>query len=211
MKTFRSISIKAALATAVCLLAYGQSRAQILEDAYFHIDWQLNTPLGSTPFADKTTGWGMNFDGGYYIAPRWALGGFISYHTNNEHIARATFPVNGESAVTTDQIHSVFQLPFGVSGLYRFSEGRVLEPYVALKMGANYARISSDFYILEAYKKTWGFYLSPEVGLNIFPSYAHRIGFHVAAYYSYASNSTHLMRYTLSNLNNFGIRVGITF
>ena len=211
MKTFKHISIKVVLMTAVCLFAYNQSKAQVSKNGYLHIDWQYNVPLGSDNYADKSSGWGMNFDGGYYVTPRIAVGAFINYHTNNQHIPRETFMLNDHSAVTTDQIHSVFQLPYGLSGLYRFNEDATLEPYVALKLGVNYAKFTSYFGASNLYDKTWGFYLSPEVGMNIFPSYKARYGFHVAAYYSFATNKANLIRYSINNLNNFGIRVGVTF
>ena len=113
--------------------------------------------------------------------------------------------------MTTDQQHSVFQLPFGATGRYRFLQTNVLEPYVALKLGANYARISSNFYILEAYEKTWGFYMSPEIGLNVRPFGASGFGFHFALYYSYATNSGTVLKYKTDQLNNFGFRIGVGF
>ena len=105
----------------------------------------------------------------------------------------------------------MFQLPFGVTGRYRFTQGRVLEPYVAVKVGANYARVSSYFYVLEAYEKTWGFYVSPELGLNVCPFSQNRIGVHVAAYYSYATNKCTTLHFKMDQLSNFGLRVGLSF
>lgn len=40
---------------------------------------------------------------------------------------------------------------------------------IGLKLGANYTKMSSDFYIYEVKDNTWGFYVSPEVGVNIYP------------------------------------------
>ena len=185
-------------------------RAQGNDNIYLNIDWQYNVPLGAS-FADKSSGWGMNFEGGYYFPNNFGVGAFIAYHTNNEYIPRQTFPVGETSTVTTDQQHSVFQLPFGATGRYRFLQTNVLEPYVALKLGANYARISSNFYILEAYEKTWGFYMSPEIGLNVRPFGASGFGFHFALYYSYATNSGTVLKYKTDQLNNFGFRIGVGF
>ena len=38
-----------------------------------------------------------------------------------------------------------------------------------------------------------------------------RFGFHVALFYSYASNNDDLLIYTMNNINRFGVRVGISF
>ena len=82
---------------------------------------------------------------------------------------------------------------------------------MAVKVGANYARVSSYFYVLEAYEKTWGFYVSPELGLNVCPFNQNRIGVHVAAYYSYATNKCTTLNFKMDQLSNFGLRVGLSF
>lgn len=60
----------------------------------------------------------MNFEGGYYVLPDLSIGAFINYHTNNEYISRQTLPISNSAALTTDQQHSVFQLPFGFARRY---------------------------------------------------------------------------------------------
>ncbi len=210
MKNIKSklFGFVAAVVVALSLPATGHS--QILYNGYFNIDWQYNWPLGDS-YADKSSGWGMNFEGGYYFPSNVGLGAFIAFHTNNKYIPRQTFPIGGTGAITTDQQHSVFQLPFGVTGRYRFTQGRVLEPYVAVKVGANYARVSSYFYVLEAYEKTWGFFVSPELGLNVCPFNQNRIGVHVAAYYSYATNKCTTLNFKMDQLSNFCLRLVLSF
>ena len=186
------------------------SQAQYNSDIYMNIDWQFNVPLGAS-YVDKASGWGMNFEGGYYFPCNFGIGAFFSYHTNNEYVSRRTISMTPSSAVTTDQQHSLYQVPFGATGRYRFLAGSICEPYVAMKLGANYARISSDFYILQAYEETWGFYMSPELGVQIRPFSQTRIGFHAALYYSYATNEGTVMQDKMSQLNNFGFRLGLSF
>ena len=210
MKNIKNKLLGLAALAAVSMVLPSTGHAQIIENGYVNVDWQFNVPL-SNDFSSKASGWGMNFEGGYYFPNNFGLGAFISYHTNNEYIPRSTFPVGNASALTTDQQHSLFQLPFGVTGRYRFMDGGLLEPYVAMKLGANYARISSDFYVLQAYEKTWGFYVSPELGLSVFPFNRSRVGFHAALYYSYATNQGSVLNYSIDGLNNFGFRVGIAF
>ena len=210
MKNIKNKLLGLAALAAVSVALPSTGHAQIIENGYVNVDWQFNVPL-SNDFSSKASGWGMNFEGGYYFPNNFGLGAFISYHTNNEYIPRSTFPVGSASALTTDQQHSMFQLPFGVTGRYRFMSGGLLEPYAAMKLGANYTRISSDFYVLQAYERTWGFYVSPEVGLSVFPFNRSRVGFHAALYYSYATNQGSVLNYSIDGLNNFGFRVGIAF
>ncbi|MDD3108005.1 MAG: outer membrane beta-barrel protein [Alistipes sp.] len=210
MKRIKNTRFGAAILIAAALLGFPKAQAQEYStNAYANIDWQFNVPLGAS-FADKASGWGMNFEGGYYFPNNMGIGAFFAYHTNNQYIPRQTFAINQSSAVTTDQQHSVYQVPFGVTGRYRFVDGNTYSAYVALKLGTNYARISSDFYILEAYQKTWGFYLSPEVGMTIHPLQT-ILGLHMALYYSYATNQGTVMTFKTDQLNNFGFRIGLGF
>ena len=197
---------------ALALLCVGRSAsAQLLPNSYFNVDWQVNVPLGST-IADKASGWGMNFEGGYYVTPDVAVGGFINFQTNLQAVPRRTISLDsGASALTTAQEHAVFQLPFGVTGRYCWYPDSVLQPYVGLKLGAEYAKLSSYYYVVQRYTETWGFYLSPELGVSIFPRPEYRLGFHLALYYSYATNSGSVLGYSVNGLSNFGIRVGLSF
>jgi hypothetical protein len=197
---------------ALCLLMLAAAlpgKAQIFPNGYLNIDWQVNAPDGS--FADKVSGWGMNFEGGYRITPAIAVGPFLSYHTNLGSVGRRTLQLGDGTALTTNQKHSLFQLPFGVTGRYSWFNSSVLQPYVGLKLGANYAQMSSYYYIVKQYDDSWGFYLSPEIGLTIFPQPEYRFGFHVALYYSYATNQSRVLTYSVNNINNFGLRVGVSF
>ena len=186
--------------------------AQVFPNSYINVDWQMNVPLGSS-LAGKASGWGMNFEGGYYIIPSVAVGPFISYHTNLEKIDRQTLDLGGGSALTTNQKHAVFQLPFGVTGRYVFSRytDSVVQPYAGLKLGACYSEMSTYYYIIKQYEDSWGFYLSPELGISIFPRPEYRFGIHLAVYYSYATNQARVLTYSVDNLNNFGVRLGVSF
>lgn len=99
------------------------------------IDWQMNAPF-STDFADKLSGWGMNFELGYELTPRWEVGVFASYHTNHQYVERQTLSLSPTESLTTDQQRSAFQLPFGVMGAYNLSTSRYIKPYIGVKAGA---------------------------------------------------------------------------
>lgn len=185
------------------------SKAQTTENCYANIDWQFNAPSGIN-FADRASGWGMNFEGGYFITDNFSIGAFLAYHSNHKYIPRQIIPLADDASLNTDQQHTLFQLPFGATGRYTFNRGEVFQPYIAAKLGLQYARLKSEFNVFENTKGTWGFYISPEIGINIFPWF-YKPGFHVAAYYSYATNSGNLMTYSVDGMSNFGLRAGIAF
>ena len=64
MKSTKHIRVVALCA--LLLAAALPGKAQIFPNSYINIDWQMNVPLGNS-FADKASGWGMNFEGGYQI------------------------------------------------------------------------------------------------------------------------------------------------
>ena len=210
MKTSKYQVLKTIALCVVLLAAARTGKAQIFPNSYINVDWQVGVPLGSA-YADKASGWGMNFEGGYFITPSVSVGPFISYQTNIESISRQTLQLGSGAAMTTAQKHTLFELPFGVVGRYNFLKGSVFQPYAGLRIGADYAEMSSYYYTIQQYQDTWGVYLSPEIGVSIFPRPDYRFGFHVALYYSYATNSGDILTYSVNNLNNFGIRVGISF
>lgn len=208
MKTIRYILT--AVCAAVMTLGAVESKAQLFPNTYMNVDWQLNAPL-SPSFADEISGWGLHFEGGAFLSDHFSLGGFLSYHTNLKSVARTTLPLESGGALTTAQEHTVFQLPFGVAGRWTWRTKSVLQPYVGMKLGAQYAQISSYYYVLKQYDNTWGFYLSPEAGMTIFPCPENRIGIHLALYYSYATNSGRVLTYDADGFGNLGFRVGISF
>jgi len=209
MKTKRHISIKALAMIAIVVAFALPSRAQTSDTFYSNIDWQFNFPI-SNSFADKASGWGMNFEGGYYLTENFALGAFLAYHSNHKYIPRQTISLGDNSSINTDQQHTLFQMPFGVAGRYVFNRDGMLQPYVSIKAGPQYARLKTTFNAYQNDDNTWGFYVSPEIGMNIFP-WVYRPGIHIAAYYSYATNKGSVMTYDVDGMSNFGLRLGVAF
>lgn len=182
--------------------------AQVSPRTYYHAGWQFNRPF-SSHFADRASGWGLHFEAGYYFRPHWSVGGFVNYHTNRAYIPRTTFTV-GNTAYTTDQQHSLFQVPLGVSLRYRFSVHR-WQPYLGLKTGAKYSELTTWYNTSAEHSRDWGFYVSPEAGISVFPFRAPYPGFTLSVYYSYATNRGTVLHYSPDGINNAGIRLGVTF
>lgn len=206
----RSIRILTALFAVAALCRPADAGAQVLPNAYFNIDWQIGIPV-SNGFADKTSGWGANLEGGYFLTEAVTIGGFLNYQTNFGEVGRQTLVLPSGNALTTSQKHSVFQLPFGVAARYNWLPGAVCRPYAGLKVGASWAEFASYYSVYKQSTDNWGFYLSPEVGVSIFPRRDLQFGIHAAFYYAYATNSGDLLTYSIDNLNSFGFRIGVSF
>ena len=209
MKTMKYYAYRVIAIVALSLAFAIPSKAQMNDNYYANIDWQFNFPIGND-FVKKGSGWGMNFEGGYYVTENLSVGAFLTYHSNHKYIPRQTLILSGTESLNTDQQHTLFQMPFGVSGRYTFNREGMLQPYISLKLGPQYGRLKTDFNAYQNTDDTWGFYVSPEIGMNIFP-WVYQPGIHVAAYYSYATNKGSVMTYDVDGMSNFGLRLGIAF
>lgn len=154
MKTIKYLSLRVFAVAALALVFALPTKAQMTDNGYANIDWQYNFPL-SNNFADKSSGWGMNFEGGYFLTDNFALGAFLNYHSNHEYFGRQTLPVGEGGSLNTDQQHTAFQLPFGLASRYVWNRGGAFQPYAGVKLGAEYAQLKSTFNVFEANKDTW--------------------------------------------------------
>ena len=77
MKTIRYIFKKQIILLMMLSVFCLKGQAQVEDKLHFNVDWQMNAPI-STDFADKISGWGMNFEAGYYVTSRWSLGAFLT-------------------------------------------------------------------------------------------------------------------------------------
>lgn len=206
----RYLKILGTMLLLTALAAPTTAQAQVLKGGYLNVDWQFNAPIENS-FANKASGWGMNFEGGYYIIPHMSVGMYISYHTNNKYIGEQVLHLSSTESLYADQQHSLYQVPFGAAMRWRFSKDNMIEPYIGLKLGAMYSRMESNTQVYTYYDKSWGFTVHPELGMSFFPMPFKRIGLHVAIYYNYSTNKSKVLTYNIDGYNNIGFHVGLSF
>lgn len=194
-------------ASAAMLVAAAQANAQMGKEYYINGGWQFNGTLAND-FAESAQGYGAYIEGGYFVTPMLAVGGFASFNTNNQYIPTKTYTFSDQSALTTDLTRSIYQVPFGATLRYRFMRS-MFQPYVEAKMGAEYSSQNIYMSTFVNQHENWGFYVSPEIGLTFFPFEKTDFGFQVAAYYSYATNRNKAV--DITGLNNLGFKLGIAF
>ncbi len=194
-------------ASAAMLVAAAQANAQMSKEYYVNGGWQFNGTLAND-FAESAQGYGAYIEGGYYVTPMFALGGFASFNTNSEYIPKQTYTFSDMSALTTDLDRSIYQVPFGATMRYRFLR-TMFQPYIEAKLGAEYSTQNTYMSTFVNQHDNWGFYVSPEIGMTFFPFERTDFGFQVAVYYSYATNRNKAI--DLTGLNNLGFKLGIAF
>lgn len=196
------------LVAAAALVAFaGTADAQMGKREYINLGWQFNGTVGNS-FVETASGYGAYIEGGYYITPMFALGGFASFNTNNDYIPKQTYTFKDQSALTTDVDRSIYQVPFGLTMRTRFMRGE-LQPYLGTKIGAEFSTQSTYMSTFVNRHDNWGFYMSPEIGLTYFPFEKNDVGFQFAVYYSFCTNKN--TDYDLKGIKNLGFKLGVAF
>ncbi|MEE0235366.1 MAG: outer membrane beta-barrel protein [Bacteroidales bacterium] len=195
------------LAAATLVLTAGEASAQMGKREYINGGWQYNGSVAND-FVQAGNGYGAYIEGGYYVTPMFAVGGFASFNTNNQYVPKQTYTFSDNSALTTDLDRSLYQVPFGMTMRYRFLRTE-FQPYVSAKVGTEYSVQSTYMSTFVSRSDNWGFYISPEIGLTFFPFPTTDFGFQIAAYYSYATNQN--KNNDIKGLNNVGFKLGIAF
>ena len=192
---------------AAMLFAVTEADAQMGKRYFINGGWQFNGTPGNE-FVKSAQGYGAYAEGGYYVTPMFAVGGFANFNTNDEYIPMKTYTFSDQSALTTDLTRTLYQMPFGAMMRYRFMRTE-FQPYLQAKLGAEYSNQNTYMSTFVNRHENWGFYVSPEVGMTFFPFHKTDFGFQVAAYYSYSTNQN--KNYDIKGLNNVGFKLGIAF
>ena len=189
------------------LLFVGTANAQMGKREYINIGWQFNGTVGNS-FVKTAQGYGAYIEGGYYITPMFAVGGFASFNTNNDYIPKQTYTFDDNSALTTDVDRSIYQVPFGLTMRTRFLRGE-FQPYLGTKIGTEFSKQCTYMSTFVNRHDNWGFYMSPEVGFTYFPFQKTDLGFQFAVYYSFCTNRND--SYDIKGINNLGFKLGVAF
>ena len=189
------------------VFAAGEANAQMSKRYYINGGWQFNGTVDNA-VANSAQGYGAYMEGGYYLTPMIAVGGFASFGSNDEYFAKQTYYFQDKSALTTDLDKSIYQVPFGATLRCRFMRS-AFQPYAEAKIGAEYSSQSTYMSTFVSRHDNWGFYISPEIGFTWFPFQSTDFGFQLAAYYSYATNRN--SAYGMDGINNIGFKLGIAF
>ena len=67
----------------------GEANAQMSKRYYVNGGWQFNGTL-SNNVASSAQGYGAYMEGGYYVTPMIAIGGFASFNSNDEYFPKQT-------------------------------------------------------------------------------------------------------------------------
>ena len=195
------------MASAAMMIFAGQANAQMGKRLYVNGGWQFNGSVAND-YVQNGQGYGAYIEGGYYVTPLVAVGGFASFGTNNQYVPKQTYQLDDNAAITTDLDRSLYQVPFGTEVRVRFMRTE-FQPYFQAKIGAEYSTQSTYMSTFVNRHDNWGFYMSPEVGFTYFPFEKTDVGFQFAVYYSFCTNKN--SDYDIKGIKNVGFKLGVAF
>ena len=97
------------LASAAMIIFAGEANAQMGKRLYVNGGWQFNGSIAND-YVQNGQGYGAYIEGGYYVTPLVAIGGFASFGTNNEYVSKQTYQLKDNAAITTDLDRSLYQV-----------------------------------------------------------------------------------------------------
>ena len=184
-----------------------QANAQMGKRYYINGGWQFNGTIANN-VAESAQGYGAYMEGGFYVTPMIAIGGFASFNSNDQYYGKQTYTFDDHSALTSDVTKSIYQVPFGTTIRCRFLRSEI-QPYIEAKIGTEYSELNTYMSTFVSRSDNWGFYVSPEIGFCWFPFSQTDFGFQLSVYYSYATNRSNA--YNMHGINNLGFKLGVAF
>ena len=174
------------------------------------VAWDINIPTNNN-YLTKTSYAGGKIDYRHFLKGKnISIGLALDWASYEQFFPRQTFEKpDGNSAVTSDFVAQVYQVPIVATAHYYFKEGKFLKPYAGIGLGASYMEQSLFYNVYESDEKNWGFIARPELGTIIHVDKQKMWGFLVAANYGFATNKTELIN--SNSFNNFGISIGAIF
>lgn len=175
----------------------------------FAIGWEINFPT-NTDYLTKTSYSGGKLDYRHFFKRNISAGLSLNWATYEQYTSRQTFQKpDGNSAVTSDFVAQIYQLPITATVHYYFKESKRLKPFAGIALGGQYLQQSLYYNVYLTEDDNWGFVARPEVGVFIKPNEYKEWGFLVAANYSYSTNKTDIIN--SNSFKNFGITIGVGF
>ncbi len=112
---------------------------------------------------------GGRFDYRHFISDNISIGLGMSWNTYEEYRDAETYTSkDGNTAIHSDILKTVYQLPITASAHYYFTkENKLIVPFIGINMGAQYSEQNAYINIFQFYDENWGFVARPELGLYI--------------------------------------------
>ncbi len=176
----------------------------------YSLSYQMNIPLGdSRDFVSKASFEGVNINWAYFVAPKIAVGFDLSYNNYHQKIGQKIYRPNDNMAVNAAQYRYTQAFPIKAQVRYFCNPDNYIKCYTGLGIGALSAGQHIIVQDLDQWHNSWGFLLSPEIGMLIPFSADSQFGVNVTAGYNWSTNKSTFGNIDINRLQSFYFNVGL--
>ncbi|MBO7763470.1 MAG: hypothetical protein J6S16_00870 [Bacteroidales bacterium] len=196
--------MKKILITVVAVLVASVSFAQTNHrfSQVYSFGWQSSVPLGAqADFISRAGFNGADFNFGFFVTDNIAVGADFAWGYNHKSVPAEIYQVSENCAVYAALYKTTQTIPMKAQFKYLFNPEGFVKVYAAAGLGATSYVEYTQIQEYEFSNSSWGFLMSPEVGVYI-PFGKHAPwGANVVAGYNWATN----------NAQNLYFNVGLYF
>lgn len=170
----------------------------------------MGIPTGSVrDFVSKGSFEGVNLNWAYFVTPTLTVGVDLTYNNFHQKIGQQIYRPNENMAINAAQYRYTQSFPLKAQVKYFFTQSHFIKAYAGLGIGALSAGQHIIVQDLETWENTWGFLLSPEVGMLIPFGHDSIWGANVTAGYNWSTNKSTFGNIDLKNRQSFYFNVGL--
>lgn len=185
--------------------SYGNDMKQI-----YSINYQINVPSGSMrDFVSNASFEGVNINWAYFLSDKVAVGLDFSYNNYHKKIGQRVYRPTEDMAINAAQYRYTQAFPLKAQVKYFFSQNRYIKGYAGLGIGALSAGQHIVIQDLGDWHNSWGFLLSPEIGMLIPFGADAPFGANVTAGYNWSTNKSTFGNIDIDNRQSFYFNVGL--
>ncbi len=165
------------------------ANAQTKYQQVYSVTWNTYQPIGTTSdFISQYSLNGLDLSYTYYFSNNMGVGLDIAWNFNNKAIAPQVIKPNDNIAIYAAQFRQVQTVPVKAQFKYMITPESPVRLYVAAGIGAlNYA-YQTEVQEFVLWDNTWGFLVSPEVGMLVPFGRDAQWGLNLHVGYNYGTN-----------------------
>ncbi|MGZ5287086.1 MAG: hypothetical protein ACXWV0_05040 [Flavisolibacter sp.] len=184
------------------------AQAQLKGETKFNIRYNVGVPAGSfKEQLSETSFRGLNGSILYGLTDKLSIGFATGFQDFYQKTPRQLYKLEDGSDLSAVRTHSIQSIPLLVQTKYQFSQGKAIQPYVALAAGGNiisYADMLGEF--VNEQDAAFGFVARPEAGVLIPFGKTKSSGITLGATYNFMPFKAG----AFTNMNHIGLHAGVS-
>lgn len=184
------------IAILVAATSFAQSSHRITQ--IYSLSWQSSLPLGSS--ADFIPSMGLNgadFNFGFFVTDNIAVGADFAWGYNQKSLGPEVYNVGDNTAIYAALYKTTQTIPMKAQVKYLFNPRGFVKVYASAGIGATSYTEYTQIQEYQFSNSSWGFLMSPEVGVYIPFGRDAQWGANLVAGYNWATNKAQNMYFNV--------------